>query len=105
MVLRERFFHYALVIVALGCTLVVFLGTYDLFRSWDHYGHLAPTDAPEAVTVFLAILGGVTAALATLAGAWEKIIRARGEIQNDRIRALAEMERAHNPELHGPDAS
>ncbi|WP_326758960.1 hypothetical protein OHB35_14280 [Streptomyces phaeochromogenes] len=55
------------------------------------------------MTVFLAILAGVTAAVAALAGAWEKIIRARGEVDNDRIRALAEMERARRRELGAPE--
>lgn len=62
-----------------------------------------PPDAPQVVTVFLAILAGVTAAVAALAGAWEKIIRARGEVDNDRIRALAEMERARRRELGAPE--
>ncbi|WP_328691216.1 hypothetical protein OHU07_30655 [Streptomyces phaeochromogenes] len=100
---RERFFRLALITVALGCILVMFLGTYDLFRSWDQHGHFTPPDAPQVVTVFLAILAGVTAAVAALAGAWEKIIRARGEVDNDRIRALAEMERARRRELGAPE--
>ncbi|MCD7437294.1 hypothetical protein K4B79_03550 [Streptomyces lincolnensis] len=100
--LDAKVFTIALMVVILGCALVVYLGVYDLFRSWQHHGHLTPPDAPQAVTVFLAILAGVTAAIAALAGAWEKIIRARGEVQaqlrlaeNDNIRALAERERAH----------
>lgn len=91
---RERLFTYGLYVVVFGCVLVVCLGTYDLTHSWDQHGHLTPPDAPQAVTVFLAILAGLTAAVAALVGAWEKIIRARGEMDNDRIRAMAEFERA-----------
>jgi hypothetical protein len=94
MLTSERLFSYGLYLVVLGCVLVVCLGTYDLTHSWDQHGHLTPPDAPQAVTVFLAILAGVTAALTRLAAAYTKIIRARGEVDNDRIRAMAEVERA-----------
>jgi hypothetical protein len=98
---QEVGFNLALVVVVLGCALVTYLGTYDLFRSWDQHSHFTPPDAPQAVTVFLAILAGVTAALTRLAAAYTKIIRARGEIDNDRIRAMAELERAR-PEVESP---
>lgn len=95
---QEDGFNRALIVVVLGCALVTYLGTYDLFHNWDQHGHFTPPDAPQTVTVFLAILTGVTAALTRLAAAYTKIIRARGEIDNERIRALAELERARTAE-------